>query len=84
MAYSCVRIERAANGFSVCVNDPKIVKQNQKDGKYRDPERKYVFKTAKEVSTFITDNMDKMLPTEDDDPSFDAAFDRAAKAAEKG
>jgi hypothetical protein len=81
---SCVRIERKANGFSVCLKDPKIVKQNAnpKNTGWRDPEREYLFRTVEGVKKFL-DDLDSMLPSPDDDKSFDANWDKAAKAAEK-
>jgi hypothetical protein len=83
MSYDCcVRIERMANGYSVTVKDPKLVKENAKpNGRYVNPEREYAFKTVAEVKKFLDKNLDKALPNDDPDPSFDATFDKAAAAA---
>ena len=83
MSYdSCVRIERMANGYSVCVKDPAIVKANAKPGPYKNADREYVFKTVEEVLKFLNKTLDKALP-EDDGGSFDATFDKAASAVTK-
>jgi hypothetical protein len=73
-----VKIERAANGFEVCLRDPEIVKANakadlSKGGKWRDPEREYVFTTIDEVLKFLGKHLDKALPADD----YDTAFDKA-------
>jgi hypothetical protein len=91
MSYDCcVRIERMANGYSVCVKDPAIVKANNKRGMgdgpcapYKDPEREYIFKTVKEVNTFLEKNLDKALPAQVAEDSFESSFDKAAAAASK-
>lgn len=91
MSYDCcVRIERMANGYSVCVKDPAIVKANQaRDNSkgpyapYRDPEREYIFKTVAEVNAFLTKNLDKALPAPAAADSFESAFDKAAAAVSK-
>lgn len=85
MSYdSSVRIERMANGYSVCVRDPKIIAANAKpNSRYRDPEREYVFKTCEQVLAFLDKNLDKALPLDDPDPTFDSSWDKAAKEAEK-
>lgn len=82
----CVKIERLANGYNICCKDPKIVAYNKKrdsepyDSKagrqpYRDPDRTYTFKTLKEVTDWLTANLDKALPPDD----YESAFDKAAK-----
>ncbi len=76
-AMASVRIERAANGYEVCVTDPEIVAANRKaktEGPWRDPEREYVFKTLKEVLDFLDKNLDKALPADEFDSSFAAAL----------
>lgn len=91
MSYDCcVRIERMANGYSVCVKDPAIVKANNKRGQgdgpcapYKDPEREYVFKTVASTIEFLTKNLDKALPAQVAEDSFESAFDKAAAAADK-
>lgn len=91
MSYDCcVRIERMANGYTVCVKDPAIVKANNKRGNgdgpcapYKDPERQYIFKTVTEVNDFLTKNLDKALPAIVAEDSFESSFDKAAEAASK-
>jgi hypothetical protein len=85
MSYDCrVVIERVANGYTVCVKDPKIVKQNsEKNANYKDPERLYYFSSGDKALEFIENNLDKALPEYNPDPSFDTAFDKAAKEVEK-
>lgn len=84
-----IRISKAQNGYIVEVTDPDIKKKNResdltKGGKvvpWRDPDVKFTFKTAKEVATFITTNIDKMFP-DDADTAYSKAFDVASE--EKG
>lgn len=91
MSYdSCVRIERLANGYTVTLKDPAIVAANNKSNRssnspytYRDPERCYTFDSVAKVTKFITDNLDKALPAQADEDSFDKTFDKAAAAASK-
>jgi len=62
-----VRIKRAENGFEVCMIDPEVRKKNmESDGRYEDPEKRYVFKTRDEVMEFLQENMDKLMPDMDD------------------
>lgn len=71
-----VVIERVANGYEVEVTDPKIAKNSGAmpiDGPYRSSEKEYVFKTVDEVLTFLTKNLDKALPADEYDSSFDEA-----------
>jgi hypothetical protein len=77
-----IRIERAQNGFTVCMEDPAIVAKNQKsDGPYVDPEVEFVFDDEAEVIAFITKNLDKIIPARKDDfaSSFDAAVTESAE-----
>lgn len=80
MPDGCVRIERASNGYTVCVTDPKIVEANRKRDSskgpytpYKDPQREYIFDDIKKVLSFIEKNLDKALPKDDYSSSFDAA-----------
>jgi hypothetical protein len=87
-----IRISCAQNGYIVEVTDPDIKKQNRegemtltKNGKvtpWRDPHVKFTFKTPKEVADFITTNIDKMFP-DDDDTAYSTAFDVASKTKDK-
>lgn len=75
---SCrVVIERVANGYEVEVTDPELKAKNE--GKmslpYSDPTKEYVFKTVDEVLTFLTKNLDKALPADEYDSSFDTAVE---------
>jgi hypothetical protein len=68
-----------ANGYEVEMKDPKIVKENQKPMKdgptsYRDPYVSYVFQTSDEVLAFLKKNLDKALPDDEYETSFDAAM----------
>ena len=78
------KITRHTNGFEVSLRDPKIVAANRKrdaepyDSKkprtpWQEPNKTFVFKTAKEVTTFLEANIDKMLPEADYETSFDLA-----------
>jgi hypothetical protein len=78
----CVRIERATNGYTVNVSDPKIREANQKRDNskggvyapYRDPNKEYIFTDIKTVLAFLEKNLDKALPKDDYGSSFDAAI----------
>lgn len=73
-----VVIERKVNGYEVEVTDPEIKAKNAKgnmfSGDYRAAEKEYVFKTIDEVLTFLTKNLDKALPADEYDSSFDEAL----------
>jgi hypothetical protein len=78
----CIKLEKAANGYTVCACDPKIVEANRKrdmkgtyDTPYKDPRREYVFKTLKEAVAFIEKIADKALPGDDYESAFDAAIE---------
>ncbi len=72
--YSC-KIERMANGYEVEISDPKIVERNRdpKVAGWRDPKVCYGFKTVDEVLTFLKNNLDKALPAEDYETTFNVA-----------
>jgi hypothetical protein len=75
-----ILIERAQNGFVVCMDDPKIVAKNQKsDGAYLDPQRQFVFDDEAGVIAFITKNLAKIIPAKKEDfaSSFDAAVEES-------
>lgn len=76
----CCRIEKMSNGYEVEIKDPAIVKANAKrdNGKgpyvpYKEPMRSFVFKTTAEVVAFLTKNLDKAMPDDEFDSTFDAA-----------
>lgn len=75
------KIERLANGYEVEVTDPKIAEANKKSkmGGWKDPKVSYAFKTTKEVLTFLEKNLDKALPLDE----YESSFDVAAKDEEK-
>jgi hypothetical protein len=69
-----VRIERLSNGYTVRLDDPKIRKANQTGkGPWKDASREYAFDDIKKVLAFLGKNLDKALPEDDFDSSFDAA-----------
>lgn len=77
-----IRIERAQNGFIICMEDPAIIARNQKsDGPYIDPQRQFVFDDEAEVVTFITKNLAKIIPAKKDD--FASSFDAAVEESEE-
>ena len=77
-----IRIERAQNGFVVCMEDPAIVKANREsDGPWKDPMQQFVFDDKEGVIKFLTANLDKIVPDEDD---YDSSFDAAVKEDEEG
>lgn len=84
MGESCVRIERLTNGFEVEIRDPEVEKANRKPSKglstYRDPWKSYAFKTAAEVTAFLTKALPETSPGDDDD--FSTAFDKAATSGD--
>jgi hypothetical protein len=74
---SSIRIERAQNGFVVCMDDPAIVTKNAKStGLYSNPERQFVFDDEADVIEFITKNLDKIIPPKKDE--YETSFDTAA------
>lgn len=83
MSYDdCVRIERAENGYTVSMKDPKIDAANRKrsaksdySSPYVDPRKEYVFTDIKAVMTFLTANLDKALPKDDYDSAFELMSD---------
>ncbi len=60
----CVKIERIANGFTVCIQDPAVVKFNKNRNKQnmkpstpyierKDPWKEFGFKNVDEVIAFL-------------------------------
>lgn len=80
--YVC-KIERLANGYEVEITDPKIVAANKKSTGlskgWKDPKVCYAFKTIKEVLAFLEKNLDKALPLDE----YESSFDMAAKNEEE-
>lgn len=79
MSDCCVTIDRIANGYTVSVRDPKIVKKNMKPGSYQDPCKKYSFDSLPKVLDFLKKNLDRALPEED----YDSAFETASTEADE-
>jgi len=77
MGECTVKIERLVNGYEVEMKDPEIVKANMKPSKgpspWKDPNVGYVFKTVDEVLAFLKTNLEKALPMDEYESSFDAA-----------
>ena len=70
-----VTIEKATNGYTVEMRDPKIVAANRKSdlsykGRWQDPQRTYVFTDMAGLTKFLTDNLDTALKGDDYDSSF--------------
>jgi len=80
---ACIRIERAVNGFTVCVDDPEVVKSNQKSDSWKDPSRDYVFEEMSSMLKFIELVADKALPKENTVDSFADAFKTASEDDEE-
>lgn len=80
-----IKIERLKNGFEVEMTDPEIVAANRKPSKgnnpspWKDPNVGYAFKTAAEVCKFLEANLDKALPMDE----FESSFDEAAATEEE-
>jgi hypothetical protein len=75
-AMNSIRIERAQNGFVVCMDDPEIRAKNEKSkGPWQNPERQFVFDDEEDVIKFLTKNLDKIIPPKGDD--YDTSFDMA-------
>ena len=74
-----MRIERAVNGFTLRMRDPKIVEKNQKDkGPWRDPNVTMVFEDAPKLVAFLEKNLDTTLPKN----SYSTAFASAVEAGD--
>jgi hypothetical protein len=77
-------IEKVANGFTVCVQDPSIVAANAKRDSskgyipYKDPEVEYVFPDLKKALKWIEENGETLTP-ESPSGSFSAAWNEATK-----
>ncbi len=77
-----VKIEKLTNGYEVEYRDPDIVKSNQarssKPGSsmpaWRDPNRAMAFTTSKEVTDFLTKNLDKLVTDADYETGFSNAL----------
>lgn len=76
-----IRIERAQNGFVVCMDDPAIVAKNAKStGAYQSPERQFVFDDESDVIAFLTKNLDKIIPPKKDE--YETSFDTAVEESD--
>lgn len=71
-----IRIERAANGFTLRMRDQSIADKNSKDkGPWRDPNVMLVFPDTKKLMGFLEKNIDTALPKS----TFSTAFDTAVE-----
>lgn len=80
-----VRIERAHNGFTVEMRDPKIDEQNRKrnnddgsagvDVEHRSPFVSYVFESVGAVLAFLEGNLEKAMPLDEFETSFEEAIE---------
>lgn len=71
-----IRIERATNGFTLRMRDPKIAESNQKDkGPWKDPNVMMVFEDTEKLMAFLEKNIDAALPKN----TFSTAFDEAVE-----
>jgi len=70
---NCVKIEKAVNGYTVEVQDPKVVKQNAKPGAYKDPSRCIVFTDKKALAKWLDTDLDKYLGEDEYSSSFATA-----------
>lgn len=82
---SFLKVARFDNGYTVEIKDPAIVKynnarDNSKPNKpyqdYKDPWKTFVFKTDKEVTTFLAKNLKKAIVKAKAD-DFESSFDTA-------
>ena len=82
MSDTILRIEKAENGYSVEICDPKIMASNDKPkAAYADPWKEYLFTTAEEVKNFVGEHLDSLKPPPDADAEYGQAF---AKATSEG
>ena len=80
----CIRIERAQNGYTVTVRDPKIVADNDKpNAKWQDADREFVFDDLDKAQRFVEKVADIALPKEQHTSSFDKAFADATAETDK-
>lgn len=66
---SCVlKVEALENGFEVEVMDKKIAEKNEKlKGAWQDPWKKYAFTTRSEVLKFITQRLESLPKSADEE-----------------
>lgn len=78
----CCRIEKVANGFTVSMKDPDIVKANRKrentkepsPGRWQDPNKSFVFENVEDVLTFLQKTLPKALPADEYGSTFTKAL----------
>lgn len=86
----CVKIEKLTNGFTVCIQDPAIIKFNKNRNKLnakpntpyiesKDPWKEFVFKDENEVIAFLKKNLKKAVAGTDDD--YESSFDLAVASS---
>lgn len=87
-----IRIEKTISGYELRLRDPEIVQANKDRDKnasknggvypdWKDPCREFVLKDKKALLAFLDKNIDKALPADDYESSFDAAVAAANKAS---
>lgn len=71
-----IRINRAQNGYTISMTDPKIVAENDKGkGSYKDPNVTFICTDIDKGLEFIKANLETAFPADE----FDSTFDKAAK-----
>lgn len=71
-----IRINRAQNGFTISMTDPKIVAENDKPkSNWRDPNVTFICSDLQKGLDFIRENIEKVFP----ETEYDTTFDKAAK-----
>lgn len=71
-----IRINRAQNGYTISMTDPKIVAENDKPkSSWRDPNVTFICSDLSKGLEFIRENIEKVFP----ETEFDSTFDKAAK-----
>lgn len=86
----CVRIEKLANGFTVSMQDPAIIKFNRERNKQnskpntpyvesKNPWKEFVFKNEDEVILFLKKNLKKAVVGSGDD--YETSFDLAVASS---
>lgn len=80
MSESILSVEKLVNGYTVSVQDSKIIAANKKpNSTYQDPCKEYAFTTSKDVAAFVAKNLDSLPPPMSDDEMYDEAFGSATK-----
>ena len=83
---ACIRIERVHNGWSVELDDPKIVEARSKPGaEWKEANCEYAFEERPVLMAFLETVIDKALPEKKAPTrSFDDAYEEAITSAGDG